>query len=294
MARSSWTGPLMVNGGDTTNPDQLAPNSLAWGYMLPDPRSPNLLGQQSAGWLPCGSYIVVDATPTTKSTSNIAAAANVTSGTAMTLVSSSGSGAIVLATPYVSPFTGLTVPTGAVAMVNKPAVVNPSVGGNILVLDPTTALSRCVTVTGVSSGAGGNFLIKGYDLYGVPMSQLLTVGAGASTGTTTKAFKFVTSVVPQFTDAHNYSVGDSDTFGLPLFSSKVAYTTFYWNSAIVTSNAGYTAGVTTSPATTTTGDTRGTYTVQTASDGTKTLQMFLDVAPANAFTTAGLIGVTQV
>jgi len=51
--------------------------------------------------------------------------------------------------------------------------------------------------------------------------------------------------------------------------------------------------VTTSPATTTTGDVRGTYALQSAADASKRLVVRQFVTPANMGSIAGLFGVTQ-
>jgi hypothetical protein len=56
----------------------------------------------------------------------------------------------------------------------------------------------------------------------------------------------------------------------------------------------FVGAVTTSPATQTTGDVRGTITTPSASDGTKRLTVFWTPLPSNLTTTAGLVGVTQV
>jgi hypothetical protein len=51
--------------------------------------------------------------------------------------------------------------------------------------------------------------------------------------------------------------------------------------------------VTTSPATTTTGDVRGTYAVQSATDKTKRLFFYQNPPVTNIGSVAGLFGVTQ-
>jgi len=63
-----------------------------------------------------------------------------------------------------------------------------------------------------------------------------------------------------------------------------------WDGAFVTTGT-FAAAVTTSPATTTTGDVRGTYLVPSASDGTKRLTLWVFVFDND--TQVGLYGVAQ-
>ena len=159
--------------------------------------------------------------------------------------------------------------------------------------NPQSLVARAVSVTGSASATGGNILISGYDIYGVPMSEVIAAPAGASTVNGKKAFKYIASVVPQFTDAHNYSVGTTDIYGFPLRSDFFGDVSINYNAAAITANTGYVAAVTTSPATTTTGDVRGTYALQSAADGSKRLMIRQFVLVANMGSTAGLFGVTQ-
>ena len=65
------------------------------------------------------------------------------------------------------------------------------------------------------------------------------------------------------------------------------------NNAAITSATGYVAAVLTSPATASTGDVRGTYAVQTPTDGTLLLGVSQSPLVANMGSTTGLFGVTQ-
>jgi len=159
--------------------------------------------------------------------------------------------------------------------------------------NPQAMVSRAVSVTGSASATGGNITISGYDIYGVPMSEVIAAPASATTVNGKKAFKYISSVVPAFTDAHNYSIGTTDIYGFPLRSDNFGDVAINYNATGITANTGYTAAVTTSPATTSTGDVRGTYALQSAADASKRLVVRQFITPANIGSIAGLFGVTQ-
>lgn len=310
MSLSAIAGPNIVYGQDPPvasgappadyNPDS-GPNLAYCGDGLIDPRFGYTIGgtgngsAQAFGYGPGINYQVIDQVPSTAATANIAALANVTSGTAMTLVSSSGSGIVVTTSAQFIKPTGKTVPSGVLAIENAVGVVSFGQSGAIQLWDPTTMIARAVSITGVLSGSGGVFTVRGYDVYGNIMAEEITAGAGAGTTNGKKAFKYIASVTPGFTDAHNYSVGVADVYGLPLRADTYGLVQATFNNAPVTSPT-FVKADTTSPATATTGDVRGTI-VQTA-DGTKRLQVNQGVSVANLATLApgvftGLYGVTQ-
>lgn len=304
---TALSGPQVIYGSRTSdvaeapggnNPD-LAPSLTMGGQSLLDMRVGYNVTRAGAIGLGTGYKRFMTATPSAAATANIAALANVVNGTAMTKVSATGAGVTVLAAALQVWASGLTSPIGALALDGAPGLVSfglasPSTGNTKIALyDVTKNVARAVSVTGVAGGAGGAFIVRGADIYGYLMSETITVGAGAVTANGKKAFKFIYSVTPQFTDAHNYSIGTADIFGFP-----VRYPTFpdgfiWWNNALITAATGFVVPDATSPATATTGDVRGTYAVQSASDGTK--QLVVAIAPGlNTLTTAaGLFGVAQ-
>lgn len=182
--------------------------------------------------------------------------------------------------------TGNSWPMQALSSLVAPTAAQPYIAaGAGLFLDPTQAIARGLRVTGVLSGTGGNFLVTGYDIYGMLMTELINATAGATTTWGKKAFKAIVSVVPQFTDAHNYSVGTSDVFGTHFRSDRWEYNNWFWAGAFLTASTGWTAGVKTSPSTNSTGDVRGTLQIGTngplgsgaaggASNGTLRLALF--------------------
>lgn len=293
------------------NPDR-APSGgdLGWGVI--DPR----YGYKIGGWanlsnalggaqpnplailfLSASEMLGVDQAPSAVSTSNIAAAQTVTNGTAMTLVSTSGAGITVMSSALTIPQTGLTVPSGMLAIDGLPGLVPFGQTGAVALVDPTRNIARAVSVTGSASAAGGQFLFNGYDLYGQPQSELVTHPGGAVTQNGRKGWKFIASVTPQFTDAHNYSIGDADIYEFPIRVLEFPMSTVGWANAIIAASTGFTPADTTSPATSTTGSVRGTYATQSASNGTSVLQMFVsprvaDLAAVTPGAMASLFGVT--
>lgn len=251
------------------------------------------------GWYGPATTRTVNYVPSALATANIAALANAVSGTPMVLRAATGAGITVLSSTVTATFqpTGLTLTAGRV-IDGVPTLVSFGTTGSFTTsfYNRGTYVGRCISITGVTSGTGGAFLVSGYDIYGYPMTQTVTVGAGVNTVNSTKAFKVITSVVPQFTDAHNYSVGTADIFGFGIYANLFESTFIHWNGSVVTASTGFVAGDVTTPATALTGDVRGTYAVQSASDGVKRLSLaggpVLTAVQANP--TIGLFGVAQV
>lgn len=284
-------------------PLNAAPSIDFLGAGLQDHRAPyNARGSSAVqpgimGWFG-GSYVTANIQPSTAAVDNIVAAANPTSGTAMTLVASSGAGITVLSTSAPATFQPRgNVVTAGVVIDGLPTTQLFGTGGNFTTgfYNRATCVGRCVSVSGVSGGSGGTVTIRGLDCYGYPLTQTVTVAAGANTVNTLKAFKAIISVTPNFTDTHTLSVGTADVFGLGLYSNLFEDTQICWNGAVVTASTGFTAGVTTSPSTALLGDVRGTYAVQSSSDGTKRLWIaqrpVLSALVSNP--TTGLFGVAQ-
>lgn len=130
--------------------------------------------------------------------------------------------------------------------------------------------------------------ITGTDVYGIPMSEAITLN-GTTAVAGKKAFKTITSIAASAA-ATDFFVGTGDVFGLPIRANSRNYVLTAWDGAFVTTGT-FVAAVTTSPATTTTGDVRGTYSVPDAADGTKRLTLWVFVLDDD--TQTGLYGVTQ-
>lgn len=148
----------------------------------------------------------------------------------------------------------------------EPTAAYPAIGmGPGLFMDPRQCIARGI-VTTVSAGtsSSNHLVVHGWDIYGQPMTESIPCTAATNYGK--KAFKYIGSVVPDFTDGtNNYTVGTSDVFGFAQRADYLEETLVWWDSALVVGTAatpldyGFVAADTTNPATTTTGDVRGTF-----------------------------------
>lgn len=303
MAGTAFKGPIVVYGtrappgsGGSENP-ALAP-SLVWGGAnIFDPRSGYNQTKAGAIGISGGESAIVNQVPSAISAVNIAASQSPGSA-AIALVSATGAGITVLAAAQTVWASGNVIPAGALAIDGAPGLVAfglPSVSNGytyISMYDPTKSISRTVRITSGGNDSGITFLVSGADLYGYPQTQTVT-GANAGVATTTKTFKFIYSITPSAAIASTVTVGTGDVYGFPMLSSFWGDQDIIWNNANISANTGYTAADTTSPATSTTNDVRGTYAVQSASDGTKRLMMYVNTSINNlALGNAGLFGST--
>lgn len=296
--------PAIVN----ENPD-FAPSMAYGGWgSLRDPRwlqhiaagavvAGGYPGQDVGFFMSTGGLVLTDQVPTVATAGALAAAQAATSGTSLTLVTVSGNGvhynAAALALPY--PL-GVTIPAGSLAMESNGGYVGGGSSGAFQFLDPTKSLARAVSVTANGGATGGAIVVHGYDVFGQAMSESITAAAG-TTVAGKKAFKYVVSAIPAFTDAgHTYSLDTADVFGIHIRVDRFAYVRAFFNDVAVVV-AAFTAADATSPATTTTGDTRGT--LAETSDTTKRLQIFampsagnmIAATPGAAIT--GMFGIQQ-
>ena len=192
---------------------------------------------------------------------------------------------------------GVPVGTGVVTAGTLNAIPYGS-AGTIMLWLPEAMCSRAISITSTTSQvAGATFTIVGADVYGQSMTEVITMsGASATTTNGKKAWKYIQSVTPNTTDGTGtYSVGTQDIVGLPIRSDNFTPVvgtewdlSLYFNSAGIASSTGYTAAVTTTP-TATTGDVRGTYALQTSSNGT--LRLIATQSPNPAALGVGTLGV---
>lgn len=154
-------------------------------------------------------------------------------------------------------------------------------GTNVLVYDLVTPRNITTSTTHGSSVVAMTILVSGYDEYFEAMSEIITVPA---TGTTQavagqKAFRYVSSIAitaAANAEANTLDVGFGDAIGLPIRADKKGFWLVFVDGAV--DAATKVVADTTSPATTTTNDVRGTWDSSSAPDGTKeyVVWMFLE------------------
>lgn len=295
MTVSASAGPLVAFGGQRgqENNPQGGPSLFQGGGGLLDPRpfytynpgqdtSKKIYGFQSNTHIP-----VLDVTATGASTALLAALQVPVAGTAMTLASST-SAPMTVGVTITRADTGATV-TGLLSLHGSAsAVAMGPASSPVNIWDPTTLAARNVTITGSGNESSATFTVRGYDVYGYPMSETIT-GPNNGTATGAKAFKYIASVTPAGTvSGTNVSVGIGTLFGFPLRVDYIGQVVAYQNGTLIVTPT-VVAAVTTSPATATTGDVRGTY----ASTGATRIVLYVTPPPGNLSSITGLFGVTQ-
>ncbi len=178
----------------------------------------------------------------------------------------------------------LTLTAGTSA---KSVVLNN--GTTVIQLDvPRAVKVNCATTARA-------FTVTGYDVYGQPMSEVITVAVAGTAVTGLKAFYQVSGVTIAGS-ATTVVVGTSDVLGIPVRVANVAYVASVKSNNTLAQDAGAFVAADTATATTITGDVRGTYTPATASNGiVRTVMGILlpGIAVGPNATRVGALGVNQ-
>ena len=205
---------------------------------------------------------------------------------------------------YIQDFIPLTKNTAAYAALQTPVAsaitLSAGTGVSAVVVNGVTRFQcdvpRAVTISSGGNDTGITFLISGYDKYGQQMTQRVTGGNGA-TVTSKKAFYSVTSVLPSGSVATTATVGTADVFGIDIAVSDLCYLYTVGNQSKQIDTGTGIIWDTTTPATSLTGDVRGTYAPSFASNGSARLVIEItmnanQLANGTAAQTA-VLGVTQ-
>jgi len=169
----------------------------------------------------------------------------------------------------------------------------------------TTAGAAVVTTAGTTTGltftlgvAPVTVTVSGYDYYGQAMSEAITSSAVLSTAVNgNKAFYQISSISVSGGTGTAITVGTTDKLGLPLRVFDAGYMVRVgWNNTLANDAGTFTAADMTTPATSTTGDVRGTYVPSSATNGIKRLVVVIalpGIATGPNATRTGALGVTQ-
>ena len=256
----------------------------------------------AAGLIPIGATILTSGTVTSGSITALTAvtgAINASGGVGSYQLNNAtlnaNSGTVTLLVNGVIPITGTS---GRTAPNSTVPFGSPS---SNYAWNPAALVGRALSITAAAGATYTTATISGYDIYGFPMVEAITITAG-STVNGKKAWKYVKSVVLSGGTAdttHAYSVGTTDIYGLPIRSDSfgdilINYAASLTASTLVTAATGYVAADLTSPATATTGDVRGTYALQTAAaTGINKLSVRQSPQAYNTGSAVGLFGVSQ-
>jgi hypothetical protein len=292
--------PLGTGAAGSENP-YIAPSMFHGGAAYLDTRAGYNNTKAGCVGFVGSDILVLDATPAALAANNIAASQSPGAG-AITLVSTTGAGVTVTSAAQYMPASGVTIPAGTLALDGPTGFIGYGRATNansgqyeISAYDPSTLVSRAIRFVSGGNDSGITFTVTGWDIYGFPMTETIT-GANAGTANGAKAWKYISTITHTGTVAGTLTIGTQDVIGFPFQVLRFGRVAINYNNAGITANTGFTAAVTTSPATSTTGDVRGTYALQSASDGTKTIQVFITIPPAALNTANGatsIYGVTQ-
>lgn len=233
-------------------------------------------------------------------------------GSALAGVATTGTGGQISFTSNASVFTGQYVTvtgtaggTGAITGYSNPTTyILSAVTATTATLTTTAGAavaSTAGTITGLTFTLGTApraVTISGYDYYGQPMTESITSSSAVSTAVNgKKAFFQIVSATIAGAPGSSITIGTTDIFGLPVRCIDVGYVVKVgWNNTLLQNAGTFVVADMTNPATSTTGDVRGTFTPTTASDGQKRLVMTIAVSAIavgpNA-TRTGALGVTQ-
>lgn len=140
---------------------------------------------------------------------------------------------------------------------------------------------RCIAFSGAHTSVSAVFYnIVGFDQYLKPMTQTVSGTGSTNRNVTTKAFAYIQTIGTTGNTTSNVVIGTADIFGAPLFMEDLGTVHLSYNSTLVSTSSGFTAGVATA-ATATSGDVRGTYSAGSAADGVKIICAMIGIRNPN-------------
>ena len=184
------------------------------------------------------------------------------------------------------------VTLGAPAALNATAILNavavPAISTNVLAATYVFDAPRAVQLVTSNAGNTTNIItVLGTDIYGQTMSEALTCN-GVTIVTGNKAFNKITSITSSVIITGTINVGTTDKLGLPVMLPSAGLIIKELIGGVLATAGTTVVGVQTSGgSTTTTGDVRGTYIPNSATNGTNAYQLILSLPDP------GYIGMAQ-
>ena len=160
-------------------------------------------------------------------------------------------------------------------------------------------MPRAVSVTTASgSPTTSNITVTGLDVYGQAMSEVIASSGTASTKVNgLKAFFQISGITSSASTTVNITIGTTDILGFPVRITAVPFLGTIKQGTTLAQDAGtFVAADATNPATTTTGDVRGTYVASAANDGIKRIVgsiLIPGIGSGPNATRLGALGVNQ-
>lgn len=187
--------------------------------------------------------------------------------------------------------TPATIDDDAIALAQSPTVAGALTLNGTLVSGGVAELDclRAITATSAGDDSGVTITVTGLDYDGQEQSETM-LGGDSVAVTTDKAYSAITDVLVDGATASTIKIGTSDKLGFPVKVLRFGQVRIVYNNAAITANTGFTAADTTSPATAATTDPRGTYALQTASNGSRVFDVW--IIPDATETATDLYGVT--
>ncbi len=135
------------------------------------------------------------------------------------------------------------------------------------IYNPREMCSRNISVQGVTAVAVAySAVVSGWDVWGAPMTEVISAAAAVTTFIGKKAFKYIGSITSGTTVPSSQTVafGLGDTVGLPLRADYWEELYATWNGVAMANFSGFVAGITGTTVSNGTADVRGTLQLSTS------------------------------
>jgi hypothetical protein len=180
----------------------------------------------------------------------------------------------------------------AVAAAGNATINGASATGGVATFD----YARTVNVDSTNAGdTTQTVTVTGTDYWGQAQTETIALN-GTTLVAGQKSFKTITAAAVSALLTGNLTVGNEDVFGLPYRVTDAGYLLRTgWAGAVADDAGTFAAADTTSPATATTNDVRGTYAPSSAADGSRRLVIAIGLTGLQAgpnATQTGAVGVT--